>query len=154
MPHEDCVFCTEIIRDRKGSIVYENGKTVAFMDYAPVEVGHVLVVPKKHFENIFDIDEENYLGVHTVAKFIAPAVLRALDADALNIGQNNGPCANQIVMHYHLHLIPRFCEEGSGNASEHGRFARRPLNWGRKVVDRRELEKVASSIREEIEKLF
>lgn len=154
MLDEDCVFCTDVIRDRKGSIVYENSETIAFMDYAPVEIGHILVIPKEHYVNIFDIEEESYLKVHRVARFISPAILKALGADALNIGQNNGPCANQIVMHYHLHLIPRFCDDGGGEPSEHGRFARRPLNWGRKIMERDELDKVAQSIRAEIEKLL
>ncbi len=154
MLRDDCVFCTEIIKERNGAIVYEDRNTIAFMDYAPVEVGHVLVIPKTHFENIFDIKEDSYLNVHTVAKFIAPAILEALGADALNIGQNNGPCANQIIMHYHLHMIPRFCEDGSGESSPEGRFARRPLNWSRKVIARSELEKVADGIRIKIGQLF
>lgn len=154
MLREDCVFCNEIISKKDGSIVYDDDSTVAFMDYAPVEAGHVLIIPKQHYENVFDIDEQSYLNVHLVAKLIAPAILEALGADALNIGQNNGPCANQIVMHYHLHLIPRFCEDGSGESSTEGRFARKPLNWGRKIVERGELEKVADKIRQKISQLF
>lgn len=154
MDSRECVFCTDVIGNRNGSIVYEDSDTIAFLDYAPVEVGHILVIPKKHFENIFDIDEESYLNVHKVAKFISPAVLKALDADALNVGQNNGPCANQIIMHYHLHVIPRFCEDGSGEESKYGRFARKSLNWGRKIIGREELDEIALVIRKEIEKLL
>lgn len=152
MPIEDCVFCTDILGKRNGSVVYEDDETIAFMDYAPVEVGHVLVIPRKHFENIFDIDEKLYIKVHLIARKLAPSILKAMGAEALNIGQNNGPCANQIVMHYHLHLIPRFCEEGYGQSAPNGRFARRPLNWGRKIMDKEELDAVAETIREEIEK--
>lgn len=154
MNSKECVFCTDVIGNRNGAIVYEDEDTLAFLDYAPVEVGHVLVIPKKHFENIFDIEERSYIKVHKVARLISPAVLRALGAEALNIGQNNGPCANQIIMHYHLHVIPRFCEDGSGEESGFGRFARKSLNWGRKIVKREELDEIARTIRSEIEKVI
>ena len=105
MYSENCVFCRDVIRDRRASIVYENDSVMAFMDIAPVEPGHVLVVPKDHYENIMDIEEPVYLEVHRVTKMISPAVVRAVGADAVNIGQNNGACANQRVFHYHVHII-------------------------------------------------
>lgn len=147
MLSEDCVFCVDIIKGKKAAIIFEDESTMAFMDYAPVEVGHVLVIPKNHYENLLDIDEENFLNVQMVSKIIAPALLEAVNADALNVGQNNGICANQVVMHYHLHLIPRFCDGYHGSVSPNGRFASRSLNWKRRVVDRKELESVASAIR-------
>ena len=136
MYSENCVFCRDVIRDRKASIVYENDSVIAFMDIAPVEPGHVLVVPKDHYVNIMDIDEPVYLEVHRVTRVISPAVVRAVGADAVNIGQNNGACANQRVFHYHVHIIPRFCS--------------RELNWGRKTVEDEELEQMAVLIRNEI----
>ena len=136
MYSENCVFCRDVIRDRKASIVYENDSVIAFMDIAPVEPGHVLVVPKDHYVNIMDIDEPVYLEVHRVTRMISPAVVRAVGADAVNIGQNNGACANQRVFHYHVHIIPRFCS--------------RELNWGRKTVEDEELEQMAVLIRNEI----
>ncbi len=147
MLSEDCVFCVDVIKGKKAAIIFEDESTMAFMDYAPVEVGHVLVIPKNHFENLLDIDEENFLNVQMVSKIIAPALLEAVNADALNVGQNNGICANQVVMHYHLHLIPRFCDGYTGRASSEGRFASRSLSWKRRVVDRKELEAVANAIR-------
>ncbi len=136
MYSENCVFCRDVIRDRKASIVYENDQVMAFMDIAPVEPGHVLVVPRDHYANIMDIDEPVYLEVHRVTRMISPAVVRAVGADAVNIGQNNGACANQRVFHYHVHIIPRFCS--------------RELNWGRKTVEDEELEQMAVLIRNEI----
>ena len=136
MYSENCVFCRDVIRDRKASIVYENDSVIAFMDIAPVEPGHVLVVPKDHYVNIMDIDEPVYLEVHRVTRMISPAIVRAVGADAVNIGQNNGACANQRVFHYHVHIIPRFCS--------------RELNWGRRTMEDEELEQMAVLIRNEI----
>lgn len=134
MYEEDCVFCREIIRKRKAAIIYDDDFTMAFMDNAPVEEGHALVIPKNHFVNVMDINDEEYIKVHMLAKRLSPAIIRATGADALNIGQNNGLCADQRVMHYHLHIIPRWCD--------------RKLDWQRKVVDDSDLEKVAKRIRD------
>lgn len=149
-----CVFCEDVIKGRNAAFVFEDDTTIAFMDYAPVEEGHILVIPKRHYENVMDIDEENYTHVHLTAKKISPALLSALHAEGLNIGQNNGTCANQIVPHYHLHLIPRWCTEGSYEASPIGRFASKPLNWERHLVNLKDLEATASTIREEIKRRY
>ena len=131
------MFCRDVIRDRKASIIYENSNVLAFMDIAPVEPGHVLVVPKEHYVNILDIDEWSYLEVHRVAKQLSPAIIRAVCGEAVNIGQNNGACANQRVFHYHLHIIPRFCD--------------RRLDWSRRNVLEKELDEVAEKIKAEIQ---
>ncbi len=136
MYKEDCLFCREIVKDGNASLVFENNNVVAFMDIAPVEAGHVLVIPKEHFENIMDIEEWTYLELQRVAKKLTPAIVRAVGAEAVNIGQNNGACANQKVFHYHLHIIPRVCD--------------RRLEWSRREVKGDELELVAEKIRAEI----
>ncbi len=136
MYKEDCVFCREIVKNGNASLVFENNNVVAFMDIAPVEAGHVLVIPKEHYENIMDIEEWTYLELQRVAKKLTPAIVRAVGAEAVNIGQNNGACANQKVFHYHLHIIPRVCD--------------RRLEWSRREVKGDELELVAEKIRSEI----
>ena len=138
MYDEECVFCNGIANRKEAAIVYEDQDTMAFMDYAPVEPGHVLVIPKEHYVNIFDIDADQYVKVHRLAKRLSSAVIDAMGADAINIGQNNGPCANQRVMHYHLHIIPRWCN--------------RNLDWNRNIVSGKELEDIASRIRQSLEK--
>ncbi|MCL4328910.1 MAG: HIT family protein [Candidatus Thermoplasmatota archaeon] len=135
---EDCVFCREVIGRRNASIICENELAIAFMDHAPVEEGHMLVIPKKHFRDIFSVEEESYIAVHRMARELAPLVMKVTEADGMNIGQNNGACANQIVFHYHLHIIPRFCE--------------RKVSWDRRKVSTDELEKFAFLLREEIRK--
>ncbi len=79
------------------------------MDKFPVEEGHVLIIPREHYENIFDIDNKIYLEIQEAAKNVAAALRDVFQADGINIGQNNGECAKQMVMHYHLHIIPRHC---------------------------------------------
>jgi bis(5'-nucleosidyl)-tetraphosphatase/histidine triad (HIT) family protein len=133
MDRKTCVFCTEIVANRNAAIIYEDDLTMAFMDNAPVEQGHVLVIPRSHYSNILDIPEDIYSAVHLVAKKLAPAILLAMDADALNIGQNNGRCANQRVMHYHLHIIPRKCG--------------RQIEWMRKILTTEELDQTSQNIR-------
>lgn len=130
----DCVFCHDIAKERKASIVYEDEVSMAFMDIAPVEEGHTLVIPKEHYVNIFDIEPDKFARVHEISRVLAKAVKEAVGADAINIGQNNGPCANQRVMHYHLHIIPRWCD--------------RHLNWERIEANGDDLDQVAEKIRE------
>lgn len=131
---DGCIFCDDIAGKRRAAIVYEDDVSLAFMDLFPVEEGHTLVIPREHYENIFDIDAVHYSHVLEVGRVMAKAVLRALGADAINIGQNNGECANQRVMHYHLHIIPRWCD--------------RNLNWERIRTDEKELNNVAQRIKE------
>jgi bis(5'-nucleosidyl)-tetraphosphatase/histidine triad (HIT) family protein len=133
MNRKSCVFCTEIVANRNAAIIYEDELAMAFMDNAPVEQGHVLVIPKSHYSNILDIPGDIYSAVHMVVKKLAPAILLAMDADALNIGQNNGRCANQRVMHYHLHIIPRKCG--------------RQIEWMRKILTTEELDQTSQNIR-------
>lgn len=131
-----CVFCSEIVQKRDAEIVYEDEDTMAFLDHAPVDEGHLLVIPKNHFVNILDIDMEDFLKVQKVVWNLSGPVMNAMNADAINIGQNNGPCANQVVMHYHIHIIPRWCDSR--------------LNWERKRVSLDELRETASRIRAEL----
>jgi bis(5'-nucleosidyl)-tetraphosphatase/histidine triad (HIT) family protein len=147
----ECIFCTDIVAKRNAAIVYEDTDTMAFMDYAPVEEGHMLVIPKKHYGSILDIESEDYVRVHDLVRKISPILLRALNADGLNVGQNNGSCANQVVMHYHVHMIPRFCSTSTPSVSNKGRFSDKPLKWERKISGKNELVATAAIIRKEIE---
>ena len=137
MLSEDCVFCQNVIKKRDAFVIYENENVLTFMDKFPVEPGHVLVIPKSHYENILDIDYDLYLEVHRVSKLLCLPVIRALHADAINVGQNNGTCANQKVFHYHVHLIPRFCG--------------REIGWrARNSASDDELDEIAERIKAEI----
>ena len=104
---DDCVFCKIAKHEIPSDIFYEDADTVAFLDIKPTTHGHSLVIPKKHFENIFDIDEAALEATMRTAKKVAPAVRDAVGAKGLHMNSNNGEAAGQIVFHYHVHLIPR-----------------------------------------------
>lgn len=104
---EDCIFC-KIIRGEIPSFkVYEDDKVFVFMDINPVSNGHTLVIPKRHAENIWEISEEDLSAIHAASKKIAAAMKETIASDGIAFLQLNGKAVNQLVMHYHLHLIPR-----------------------------------------------
>jgi histidine triad (HIT) family protein len=110
----DCVFCK--IRD--GQIpsfkIYEDERIMTFMDINPLNSGHCLVTPKAHAPTIWDTDVEDLKAAIAVAKKVAAAIRAALRPDGLNILQANGAAAFQSVPHFHLHLIPRWTNDGKG----------------------------------------
>lgn len=104
----DCVFC-KIVEGNISSIrVYEDDKTLAFMDINPVNDGHTLVVPKKHSANILEITEEDIRAVAATARKVALAVDKALSPEGMNLMQSNGRVAGQEVFHFHMHVMPRW----------------------------------------------
>ena len=91
---------------------YEDSDVVAFMDIQPVNAGHVLVVPRDHFESLEDIPRAVATHVFDVAMMLAPIVKHVGDADGMNILVNSGAAAGQNVFHYHVHVIPRRADDG------------------------------------------
>lgn len=87
--------------------VYENEYVLAFADINPISKGHTLVIPKKHFENLWEIQDEDLSAIHLASRKLAHAIRESLKPLGLAALQLNGKGANQVVMHYHLHLIPR-----------------------------------------------
>src|SRR5262245_375962 len=110
----DCVFCK--IRD--GQIpsmkIDEDERTLTFMDINPLNPGHCLVVTKQHAPTLFDSDERDLEAAIRTARRIAVALRKALEPDGLNLLQANGAAAFQSVLHFHLHLIPRWNNDGKG----------------------------------------
>ncbi|MFA6339120.1 MAG: HIT family protein [Candidatus Paceibacterota bacterium] len=109
---EDCIFCKIIKGEIPSQKVYEDEETCAFLDIRPTNVGHTLVVPKKHTGDIFTIPEETLCSVIRTAKKICKAVKIGVNADGINIIMNNEAAAGQLVFHSHLHIIPRFLTDG------------------------------------------
>jgi histidine triad (HIT) family protein len=103
---ESCIFCKIVREEAPSCRVYEDENIVAFMSIQPINVGHTLVVPKKHYENIFEIPEEEIGILFKTVKRITPAVKQAFSADGIQIVQNNGAAAGQVVFHLHVHIIP------------------------------------------------
>ncbi len=109
---ENCVFC-KIVEGKIPSIkVYEDEKILAFMDINPLNPGHTLVIPKEHFETIFEISSQDYALISATAARISVAIKKALQPDGVNIMQLNGKAANQVVPHLHMHITPRWFEDG------------------------------------------
>ena len=104
----DCVFCRIIKGELPSSRVYENEDVFAFLDIKPVNPGHVLVIPKKHYESIHDTPNDIFAKMSVVAKKIATSVQDNLGAKGVNIGMNNGKTAGQVVFHAHIHVMPRY----------------------------------------------
>lgn len=103
-----CLFCKIIEGSIPGEIIYEDDHVVAFMDIGPVSVGHVLLIPKTHRENIYDMTEEEASHLFAVAPKIANALKEEFTPAGLNLLQNNGAAAGQAVFHFHMHFIPRY----------------------------------------------
>ena len=102
----ECIFCQIIRKETSANIVYEDEQVVAFLSNRPVNVGHTLVVPKKHYENIYLIPEEEAAYLFKIVKKTAQAVKNALNFEGIRIVQNNGEAAVQVVFHLHVHVIP------------------------------------------------
>ncbi len=92
--------------------LYEDKDTVVFADINPVNLGHSLVLPKEHYRNIFDISPELLAKMEITAQKIAETLKEALAADGVNIHMNNEEVAGQVVFHAHLHVIPRYKDDG------------------------------------------
>ncbi len=109
---DDCIFCLLANGVIPTATVYEDDDFRAFLDAAPASPGHTLIVPKQHAANLFELPEETAAKAMRLAKRLAAVMKTELQPDGLNLIQNNGSAAGQTVMHFHLHVIPRF--EGVG----------------------------------------
>ncbi len=116
----DCLFCKIVAGEIPAAKVYEDEHSVAFLDIQPNNPGHTLLVPKTHARNILDIKEKTLCGIMPALKKLARAVKEAVGADGLNVAMNNEPAAGQIILHAHIHIIPRFANDG------HRHFEKRP----------------------------
>lgn len=102
----DCVFCQIIQRKMPASIVYEDSQVIAFLSHRPVNESHTLVLPKKHYIDIYEIPEDEVAYLFTIVKRLTHAVRDATANSAIRIVQNNGKNAGQVIFHMHVHIIP------------------------------------------------
>ncbi len=115
MHDPDCIFCKIIAKQIPSSSVYEDEHTFAFLDIAPFEKGHVLVVPRLHAAFLTDLPPSTLQALSIAVQKVAARLLKKLPCDGFNLIQNNGVCATQVVPHVHFHVVPRW----NG----------RPINW-------------------------
>ncbi len=104
----ECIFCAIVEGKIPSSKVYEDEHVFAFMDIAPANPGHLLIIPKQHYRNIFDMPAEVGSKIMEAAVPLAAAIRKALNPDGLNLFQSNEAAGFQTVFHFHLHLIPRW----------------------------------------------
>lgn len=135
---EDCIFCKIAKGEIHSATVYEDSHFTVIPDVNPATKGHCLIIPKEHFDNIYDLDGETAGKLFALATCIARAMRDALKCDGLNLVQNNGEIAGQTVNHFHLHLIPRY--EGDGLN----------LNWPQQEISAEQLEEIRQSIKKSI----
>ncbi len=104
---ENCIFCKIIAGEIPSATVYEDEDFKAILDVNPAARGHVIILPKKHADNIFELEEKDAAKVFPVAKKIATALMKTYDCDGINVLQNNGEAAGQTEFHLHVHVVPR-----------------------------------------------
>ncbi len=131
----DCIFCKIINGGIPSSVIYEDELFKVILDKFPSVLGHALIIPKKHSDDIFGLDEERAARLIPLAKRIASAVKSGVNADGINILQNNGAAAGQTVQHFHMHIIPRF----KGDTIRMG--------WDSKEASAEELNKASEGIK-------
>ncbi len=112
MKKKNCVFCKIASGEIPADKIYEDENCLAFLDATPVNPGHTLLIPKEHYENLYELPDNLFSKMAPVIKKIALAVKKGIKAEGINIGMNNETAAGQIVPHAHFHIIPRFTGDG------------------------------------------
>lgn len=108
MKNNNCIFCKIINGEIASVTIYEDQIFKVILDREPASKGHALILPKEHFDNIYDLDEEIVAKAFVLAKKLAQKMSTVLKCDGFNIVQNNGEASGQTVFHFHIHLIPRY----------------------------------------------
>ncbi len=134
---KDCLFCKIIKGETPSTKIYEDDDSYAFLDISPVNSGHVLLVPKKHSRNLFDTDDETLRQLAPTLKKLTNAIKAGTNADGINIHINNEPAAGQVIFHLHMHIIPRYPNDGL-------------RLWKGKEYSEGETEEVAEKIKQQL----
>ena len=109
----DCIFCKIIAGEIPSATIYENDEFKVILDRFPSGEGHALILPKNHAANIYELPDEDAADIFVLAKKLATKMTEILHCDGFNIVQNNGEVAGQTVFHFHMHLIPRYKNDGN-----------------------------------------
>lgn len=138
MKKDDCIFCKIANGEIPSTTIYEDDDFRVFFDIAPASKGHCLIVPKEHFDNVFEMNEETAGKLFVLATKVAGSLKKELNLEGLNIVQNNGTIAGQTVFHFHMHMIPRY----TGDTVNVG--------WKPGEADMEELSKLAKKVGDNI----
>ena len=114
MKDNDCIFCKIAAGGIPSATLYEDDDFRVILDLGPASKGHALIIPKEHYRNLYDIDEELASKAIILAKKMVKKMTDVLGCDGYNIVQNNEEAAGQTVFHFHMHLIPRYKDDNVG----------------------------------------
>lgn len=131
---DSCIFCKIANGEIPSKTLYEDEDFRVILDLGPATKGHALILPKHHSANLYELPDETAAKVMVLAKKMAAKMTGKLQCDGFNIVQNNGETAGQTVMHYHLHLIPRYQDDGQ------------KILWKPTEVSQEELEQIKNCI--------
>ncbi|MGE5392325.1 MAG: HIT family protein [Candidatus Saccharibacteria bacterium] len=130
----DCIFCKIANKEIPAEIVYEDDDVTAFLDINPTAKGHTLVIPKQHSKDLPETGDRTLGLILPAVKKIAAAVMKATGAAGFNLGCNTGEAAGQVVFHLHLHIIPRYRDDGL-------------VPWGHHAMEKKTREEIAAEIK-------
>jgi len=105
---KDCEFCKLVRKESPVSCIYEDARVMAFLNIRPMNEGHALVMPKRHYETIYDVPDEEVAYLFKIVKKVACAVKKGVNAEGISITQHNGRATGQYIFHVHVHVIPRY----------------------------------------------
>ncbi len=112
MKKDNCIFCKIINGEIPSHVLYEDEQFKVILDVNPATKGHALILPKEHYANLYELPEETAADAMKLAQRMMRKMTEKLDCDGFNIVQNNGEAAGQTVFHFHMHLIPRYKNDG------------------------------------------
>jgi histidine triad (HIT) family protein len=135
---QNCIFCKIISGEIPSAVIYEDEDFKVIMDISPAAKGHAVILSKKHFANLFEVDDQIASKALLVARMVAAAMKEELGCEGLNLLQNNGEAAGQTVFHFHIHLIPRYRGDSIN------------MNWEQGKYENGEAEKIAVKLAERI----
>lgn len=134
MKKEDCIFCKIAAGDIPSKTLYEDDSFRIILDLGPATKGHALLLPKDHYADLFEIPEDVLQKAIAVVKANAEVMKDKLGADGFNLVQNNGTCAGQTVFHFHMHMIPRYENDGQKIGWKPGEPSQEDLEAIRKTI--------------------
>ena len=137
MKDDNCIFCKLANKDIPTNIIYEDDRFTVILDASPATKGHALILPKNHAANIYELPVEDASAVFVLAKKLATKMTEILHCDGFNIVQNNGEVAGQTVFHFHMHLIPRYLNDGNQDK----------LTWNHAEFTPEEIAEIAAELR-------
>jgi len=139
----DCIFCRIVRKEIESSTIYEDDKVLAILDVKPFKSGHTLIIPKGHFENIYDVPEDVIAQIYRIVKRVAIAIKKSIKPEGISIIQSNEVAGSQGIFHFHTHVIPRYFGDKINQVG---------VIWeSNTMLTKKELDHVAENIRKDLD---